>query len=189
MENDQELELEPTDGENEDGEAKKPKLTPEQLRGIRQRQFTKLAKELGIELPKTEEKTKREPERIEKTNFDYAEMAYLEAKGVSDEDYPIVLEAVKSTGKSLREVLSNRFVQSELKDAKAARETKEALPSDSKRAGTSSRDSVEYWLQKGQLPPADQVKLRREVVKAKLEASKGSNFATQAVVAPSEILG
>ena len=51
-ENEKELELEnEDDGASEEEESKpKPKLTPEQILGIKKRQFSKLAKELGVDL-------------------------------------------------------------------------------------------------------------------------------------------
>jgi hypothetical protein len=64
-----------------------------------------------------------------------------------------------------------------LKERRDAAATKEATPSGSKRSGTASRDKVEYWIKKGVLPPTDQNKLRREVVKAKIaKAKSGSTF-------------
>jgi len=48
-----------------------------------------------------------------------------------------------------------------------------------KRSGQSSKDSVDYWLAKGELPPntPENTKLRRDVVNAKyVQETSGSKF-------------
>lgn len=175
MTNDQEV-LEPQEVEGAEGgevsekAEEKPKLTPDQIRGIKQRNFTKLAKELGVELPKESEKSGNPIET--KQSFDYAEMAYLEAKGISEDDYPIVLEAIRSTGKSLRDALGNKYLQTELKEAKENRSSKDAIPSGSKRSSPTSVNTVEYHLAKGTpLSKIEDRQLRHKVRQAKEKAA------------------
>lgn len=183
MENDQNLELENNEQETTEGNeaeqqekpAEKPKLTPEQIKGIKQRQFTKLAKELGIEVAKPESGKKSQ---LEKKEFDYGELAYLAAKGVPDEDLDFLFEEAQTTGKPLKALLGFNYVKEELKNRKEARETKEALPKGSKRSGASPKNDVDYWINKGELPPPDQVELRRKVVNERIKREKeGSKFA------------
>ena len=88
-ENNENLELEKNEGAEEgEGEQKpKPELTFEQIQGIKRRELTKLAKELGVELPK-----KPEPEtpKEEKKGFDYGgqlDRLYLDTKNVPEEDH------------------------------------------------------------------------------------------------------
>lgn len=179
-ENNENLELE----NNEGGEAEiKPKFTPEQERGMKQRQFKKLAKELGVELPQPEP-VKPEP-KVEKNSFDYGEMAYLEAKGITDDDYPIILEAMKATGKSLRDTVGSKYVQNEIKEAKDIRTSKDALPTGTNRAGTGTKDSVDFWVAQGKLPPAapENAELRAEVQRELVKkASVQSQFTDNPVV-------
>ena len=47
-----------------------------------------------------------------------------------------------------------------------------ATPGTSSRATATTRDSVEYWIAKGELPPKDQVELTRKVVRAKRDKAK-----------------
>ena len=75
------------------------------------------------------------------------------------------------------EVLEAKYFQSELKERREAKASKDAIPTGAKRSTSAPATQVDYWIGKGELPPADQVDLRREVVKArmKIEGSK-SNF-------------
>ena len=118
-----------------------------------------------------------------KQGFDYSELAYLAAKGISDDEISFVEETVKETGKQLKDLLGAKWFQSELKERNEAKSAKAAIPSGSKRASTSTRDSLDYWVAKGEIPPADQPKLRREYVRAKmaLETMK-SKFTDNSVV-------
>lgn len=180
MENDNEVLSEEVETEEGTEEAPKKELSPEQLAGIKKRQFTKLAKELGIELPKPKEELKTEKP---KEGFDYGEKAFLKASGIQSNEYELVERAMKSTGSTLDEILEDEFFQGRLKSLRETKATKEAIPQGSKRTGTSTRDSVDYWIAKGEMPPADQPKLRREYVNAKLKAEKAkSQFTSRSVV-------
>lgn len=147
----------------------KPKLSPEKIKGIKQRQFTKLAKELGIDVKGSE--TAKEPSQSKK-GFDYGEKAFLKASGIQNDEHDFVYEVMQSTGKTLDEVLEAKYFQNELKERREAKATKEAIPSGSKRSASNARDTVEYWLAKGELPPYDQRELRHQVVQAKIKKAK-----------------
>jgi len=113
------------------------------------------------------------------TEFDYGQEAYLIAKGVEDDEARnFLLSEVNETGKSLREVMSFKYVQETLKDLKAEKETALATPKGDKiRGGKSAQNTVEYWIAKGELPPAEQVELRRKVVAEKIrQDSTGNKF-------------
>ena len=147
------------------------KAKAQELKGLNKRRAAKLAKakEALAKIPKEPEHKPALP--TEKQGFDYGEMAYLEAKGISDEDYPIVLEAMKATGKSLRDTVGSKYIQAEIKEAKDARATKEAIPSGTRRAGAGTKDSVDYWVAQGKLPP-DNPELASQVLKARIEAEE-----------------
>lgn len=138
-----------------------------QNQGIAKRYKTKLEKIKESQAKvEAEAKAKAETPPPKKEGFDYAEKAYLKSSGITPDEFPFVKEVMDSTGKSLDEVLEAKYFQAELKEKREAAETKAAIPSGSKRSTTVSKDSEEYWLAKGELPPADQVELRRKVVNA-----------------------
>ena len=147
----------------------KQKLSPEQIKGIKQRQFTKLAKELGIDVKGSD--TAKEPSQNKK-GFDYAEKAFLKASGIQNDEHDFVYEVMSSTGKTLDEVLEAKYFQNELKERRESKATKEAIPNGSKRSASNARDTVEYWLAKGELPPYDQRELRHQVVQAKIKKAR-----------------
>jgi len=126
---------------------------------------------------KVEAKVEKELEKKETEKTDYGQMAFLESKGVSEEDYDFVLGEVKGTGKELREVLKFKYVQEELKNRKEARETKTALPT-SKRSSGAASNETDYWIAKGEMPKReDNPELYRKVRKEKerLELSHQSS--------------
>lgn len=103
----------------------------------------------------------------------YGEKAFLKANGFDgDEEYNVILDTMKFTGKTLEEVMKHPFVTAEIKAIREQKQAEDALPKGNNRGGASSRNSVDYWLQKGELPPEDQTDLRRKVVNARINASK-----------------
>lgn len=119
----------------------------------------------------------------EKGKLDYGQKAYLATMGFKDaEDHKYVEQAMKDTGKSLDEVIASPFITGELKQMGEERATKAAMPAADGRSGSPARDSVDYWIAKGELPPADQVELRRKVVAAKYNKQKNTNVFTQNAV-------
>lgn len=136
-----------------------------------------------VEKFKTSEPKAPEPKPQDKKGFDYSEKAYLKSSGIEKQDFDFVKEVMESTGKSLDDVLDSKYFQAELKERKDLRMTEEATPSGTKRAGNTTRDQVDYWIAKGELPPADQRELRLKVVNARIKAEENkSQFTDQAVV-------
>lgn len=119
----------------------------------------------------------------QKKGFDYAQKAYLKASGIDTADFEFVKEVMDATGKTdIDAVLSSKHFMAELKERKDMRMTETATPSNSKRAGNTTRDQVDYWIAKGELPPADQPELRRQVVNARIKSDTNkSQFADQSV--------
>ena len=154
-------------------------------RGIAKRNATRLEKLKKAAQTKVETATPpvKKKEKEEKDGFDYAEKAYLRSSGIHADEYDLVMEVMRSTGKSLDEVLEAKYFQAELKERREAKETKNAIPAGSKRAAPAARDSVEYWIAKGELPPRDQVELRRKVLKARESAEqRKSQFSDNPIV-------
>lgn len=103
----------------------------------------------------------------------YAEKAFLNVNGIKGEDeLQIVQEAMKFTNKNLEDIIESNYVKLELKALREQRATEEATPKGSNRSGSSSRTNIDYWIAKGELPPSDQVELRRKVVNEKLRVSQ-----------------
>jgi hypothetical protein len=144
-------------------------------KGIAKRRATKLAKLKAI--PKVEPKTPPEPLKKPSSELDYTQLGYLAAKGIEDDDSIAFIQSVAlKTGDNLRTILNDDFVKSKLAKIKENASVLAATPSASKRGDTStSRDKVEYWLAKGEMPPKDNVKLCREYVNAKLQKETDGN--------------
>jgi len=150
--------------------------------GIAKRLKTKLEK-------KDEEKPEVKPVKkksvTKKTKgFDYGQLAYLESKGVTNEkDQEYLLAEVENTGKELKDVLEFKYVKEELAGFKDDRASTDAIPDGTKRSTQTSRDKVDYWIAKDEMPPADQQQLRRDYVNAKIKkAEDSSKFTDRPVV-------
>lgn len=147
-----------------------------------------IAKRLKTKLAKASEKKPDLPGDKKQTNsndMDFGKLAYLAQKGVEHpDDIAYVNEVLQnSPGSSLMDVLSKSYVTAELKERKDNRTTRDAVPSNSRRSNSTSRDKAEYWIAKGELPPESEVKLRREVVNKRMEVEKsGSKFAPQGLI-------
>lgn len=161
--------------EEEEEVKEKPKLTLEQKRGILKRQLTKIEKELGQEPKKTAKQTKA-------TEIDLGHLAFHNSKSNSvkiehDEDIEYLKETMNRTGSTQSELLNDDYFQGKLKQRQEARVAKSAIPSNTKRSSTTTQNEVQYWINKGQMPPADQVELRRAVLNERLKREgDGSKF-------------
>lgn len=118
------------------------------------------------------------------TELGYGEKAFLIANGVKgSEETDLVKNFMKETGKTLEQTLDSSYFQSELREFREAKASGDAIPKGSKRSGNPTSDSVEYWLAKGELPPADQRELRQKVVNAKIAGKTSKNVFTDNPVA------
>lgn len=161
-----EEEIEVLDEETTDWKARAKEL---ERKAILQRAKTK---ELKSKLAEVSEVKADKKVENKKEGFDYAEKAYLKASGITPDEFPLVQEVMQATGKSLDETLEAKYFQAELKERREAKASKDAIPTGSKRSTSSARDSVDYWLAKDELPPADQRELRQKVVNARIEREK-----------------
>lgn len=185
---DLEDDVEGTKEEVEEGKEEKPvekvKLTPEQQLAIYERKSKKLRKDLGLDSDDKEPKAKA----TKSGDLDYGALAFHNSKSdsvkiESDEDIEFLKETMEETGKSQKDILASKWFQSELKERAEARRSSDAVPKGTKRTGSSSKDTVEHWLAKGEMPentPENQ-ELRRKIVAEKIKrATSGSNFASSA---------
>ena len=159
-----------------DWEARARKL---ESQAIVQRERTRALKAELSKLGKAVLPDKKE----EKKGFDNADKALLIASGIPRDDHQLVWKWMQETGKEMDDVLDNKYFQTELQDAQEERKSRNAIPTGSKRATLSSRDSVEYWLAKEQMPPESERALREAYVNAKMkEREQGSQFTTRPIV-------
>lgn len=116
--------------------------------------------------------------KTKKTNeLGYGEKAFLVANGIKGaKETELVTNYMEQTGKSLDEVIENKYFQNELKDLRDVQAVNEAVGDPSKRVGDVAKNSVEYWIAKGELPPVSEVQLRRDVVNAKMAKSKSTGM-------------
>lgn len=134
-------------------------------------------KRAETKLSKTETKPDKAPSKS--SELDYGQKAFLIANGVKgNEEVGLVKQIMENTGKTLDEVLESKYFQAELKDLRDAKAVAEAIPNGTKRSGQSARDTVDYWIAKGELPPADQRELRQQVVNARMKAETNKNIFT-----------
>jgi hypothetical protein len=154
----------------------------------REKQFLARAKKAESKLKefkgsKSEEKAV-EPNKSKQDDFDYGQLAYMEMKGVkTDEEIVFVKKMMERTGETLKQTLNDDFVKNRLKSIREQITVESATPTNTKRAQPSGKNSVDYWLAKGELPPTDQVQLRRDVLNAKIEREKQrSKFSDNAIV-------
>ena len=128
----------------------------------------------GFKKPKETSEDKSTTET--KDSNDLGEKAYLIANGIKTADeMAFVKKMKKETGKDIESLLETTYFQAEFKDFKEKKATANAIPTASQRSNNSSIDTVEYWIAKGELPPASEVELRRKVVNARMkkEEAKG----------------
>lgn len=148
----------------EEKKEEKPQETPEARLARLKRMVAQQEKKLG----KTEDKPVVETKKTDE--LDYGQKAYLRAEGIkSGKEEALILEVMRQTGKKIEDVLESKYFQAELSELREKVATENAIPRGSKRTGQTASDDVAYWLAKGEMPPRDQVELRRKVVNAKLK--------------------
>lgn len=166
MENEEDLNLE-IDLDEEEATEETPEAKPRESNEAKlarlERQSAQLKKKMGIE-----EKTAKK--EVSKDGLDRIDKMVLRSEGIkSDDEMSLVEEFMKDTGKDVESVIESRAFKAELKALREEKATEDALPRGTKRSSNSSKSNVEYWLAKGELPPASEVQLRREVVNAKMK--------------------
>lgn len=152
--------------------------------GIAKRYDTKL-KKLGEVKPEAKPEVKVEQPQV-KSEFDLAEKTYILANGLKKDQIPMVLEEIKKSGKPVNETSINEILESPYFKEKLEQEaSKEALPLNSKRGGGAARDSVDYWIARGELPPnsPENTELRRKVAKARTtQEVDGRKFSDKPII-------
>lgn len=160
IEDEEAPEEQPTEKKPESIEAKKARL---------ERQLSQINKKLGGE-------KKVEAVEEKKEGLDRIDRAILRAEKITEADeVDLVKDIMKETGKDIDSVLESRYFKAELKALREEKQAQDALPT-SKRSNNGSTKTVDYWLAKGEMPPASEPNLRREYVNAKMAKSKAQNM-------------
>lgn len=133
--------------------------------------------------------TETPPTNKPSDDINLGELAYHNTKPdgvrvVHDDDVEYLKATMKETGKPMKDVLSSRFFQSELKDRQEARLVVNATPTSTRRAGEQGNHlEIAYtqYLQTGKLPSDPD--LRMAVVNKRYEREKmASQMTSQSVV-------
>lgn len=167
-----EVEVEtPAESTNLEAEVKELQATVKDLGGKLSRAIKDNKK-----LKETPTEEKPEPQAKQSSEADYGKLAFFASKGVEHEDDISYIEDIKeTTGKDYTEILSKSYVISELKERQQFRTTEAGVPKGTNRGQGGTKDKVEYYLAKGELPPADKPMLRREYVNKKLKVEESRN--------------
>ena len=153
------------------------------LDGLNARRATKLAK-VKESFTKKQETTPSPAGDQGNKKFDYGQLAYLTANNVTHpEDQAYIRSIMDKTGAELLDVVGDEFVMGRLKANAEKRASKEAIPDSDGRNAPPAKDQVDYWLNKGELPPPEQRELRQKVVNARIKKEgSGSPFTSNSVV-------
>jgi|SRR3990167_1336067 len=119
------------------------------------------------------------PPKKEITEFDYGQLALLEARGIPEEDHDLLLNEVKTTGKELKQLLGFDYMKETLKKNQEKRTTQNALPAGSGRSAPAA-NSAEYYfekLERGDITFGDisDSEIKRKVRHLKEKKSGGSS--------------
>ena len=96
-----------------------------------------------------EAKPQEKPEpSVKSGELDYGQKAFLRAEGIkTKEEIDLVQAYIGNTGKSLEEVVENKWFQNELKDLRELKATELATPSSSGRSSSAPKDK-DFYLAK-----------------------------------------
>jgi len=143
--------------------------------GIRARERTKALKaQLAAIKP---EPTKTEPKK-ESSELDYGQKAFLKASGYqSAEEMQKAFEYAKRNNLTLDEVVGDEIFNQRLEKDRTTKANEIAAQGSTGRGtqGASGKNSVDYWLAKGEHPPKELgKKLAEEYVEARREKGRHS---------------
>lgn len=153
------------------------KAEAEKYKGIARRAQTKLAK--LKETPAPVEQKKEIKIESKSSEPDYAKLAFLEQRGLTNpDDQKMVQEEAERLKMPLTDILGMEHIKSKLNSAKEQREAENGMPKGRGRGSGKTQQDVDYWLAKGETP--DDLELANKVIDARMAKEKqGSKFADE----------
>lgn len=114
--------------------------------------------------------------------LDYGQKAFISQTlgvKVNDPEQMKLVNDYLANGKKLDDLVDNKYFKNDLKDIQDNQSAKAAMPEGGRgTGGGSAKDSVDYYLSKGEMPPADKPELRRQYVNERYKRDKNvSHFA------------
>lgn len=121
------------------------------------------------------------PEAKQSDEPDYGKLAYLKAEGVDHpDDRKIVLEEAKRLNLPIEKVLQEKYIQSQLKDAKDQRNAEAGMPEGGNGKSGANKNSVEYWKDRkdkdGNYETPTDTKLANEIIEARIKSAQETNM-------------
>ena len=114
---------------------------------------------------------------VDETLLERVTRSELKENGLKDaEEIELVTEKAKELGIDPLKLVKDGYADTMLKNHRQAKANELANPSTQSRGGVNATDSVDYWIAKGELPPANKVELRRQVVNKKMAAGSRKNM-------------
>ena len=115
--------------------------------------------------------------QVDETLLERVTRIELKENGLKDaEEIELVTEKAKELGIDPLKLVKDGYADTMLKNHRQAKANELANPSTQSRGGVNATDSVDYWIAKGELPPANKVELRRQVVNKKMAAGSRKNM-------------
>ena len=124
---------------------------------------------------KKEVKEVKPEAKSKKTNEpDYARLAFLEQRGLTNvDDQKLVQDEAERLKMPLTVVLGMEYIQSKLKASKDQREADAGMPKGRGNSGSQTKNDVDYWLAKGETP--DNQELAEKVIAARIKSEGVAN--------------
>lgn len=123
-------------------------------------------------------KAKKETKAPEVSSILLEKVTRMELKesGLKDaEEIDLVLSEAKELNIDPLVLVKKGYANSLLESHRKQKEADLANPSSNSRGSVNAKSTADYWIAKGELPPKDQVELRREVVNKKMAISSRKN--------------
>ena len=113
-----------------------------------------------------------------KGELDYGMKAYLRAEGIEPTEFDFVQEQIEESGiTELEKLVKNPYFQSTLKDRREKKAVEAAIPGKTRMSPENSKSKVDYWVEKGELPPntPENLQLRRDVLNKRIQVEENKN--------------
>jgi hypothetical protein len=141
-----------------------------QEKAIRQREKTK---ELKARLAELEAQAPKKEEIKKPSEFDYGQKAFLKTYGIDGADERELARTwMERTGDDLDKMVTDEIFTARLTALREAKASKEAMPSSTKRAVVTERNSTDYWLaqyEQGKSLNEIPMEYRRDVLNARIK--------------------